>query len=170
MAKKQIENKRMNSSNVAPSAYDDAPYGLLGRTAGTLGKSDEMETAYNQAFNIKMKYLGLDKMKPSQAGAKLGSLSNREINELADYAAATGKAEWITEIESRKLKAIEIEARSRFRKSSLEEIKAGTEAAGDAVREYYAEQLKNSNSATPTIKKIADERLRVLRLLYPGLK
>ncbi len=168
MAKKQIENKY--SSNAKPSPYDDAAYGLLGRSAGALGKSDEMETAYNQAFNVRMKYLGLDKMKPSQAGAKLDSLSNREINDLADYAAATGKTEWITEIESRNLKAIETEARSRFRKSSLAEIKAGTEAAGDAVREYYTEQLKNSQSSTPAIKKMADERLRVLRIRYPGLK
>ena len=159
------ERARTMVSQRSSSAEGYGSYSLLADSAKALGKDSEATTAYQNAYKILAEKSGLSKATSSTQVQKiLDGMSSREIMDLSDFAAGSGKTDLLSAIEKRRLQAIEQEATYGIRKNSLESIQAARESSNQAYQNYIDSLKAQARSTNPLTKKMGEARLKALGL------
>ncbi len=157
--------KFIDDGNALPGSY--APHSLFARSAQALEKDAEATAAYARAYTILADKSGLSRLAATNSNEVqkiLNGMSSREIMDLSDFAAGSGKIDHLGLIEQRRLQILEQEATYGMRQNSLESIQAGKKNANQAYRDYIDSLRTQARSSNPLTKKIGEARLKALGL------
>jgi hypothetical protein len=143
---------------------------LHAEAANALGKTEEAASAYDRSFKSYVRELkekkGVDLTDARSAEQTLKGLSEREFNQLEDLAAVSGNTERLGDISRAKWKLIENDIRRQNTgKSPSESLKIG-----DKIQDVYQELQAQTYSKNPLRKKMAEEEIKAMKLVYPNLR
>lgn len=138
---------------------------LHGEAAAAEGKITEASDAYNSAYKAYVRENKVDLKDANSAKRTLSNLSERQLSELEETAARSGQVQQINEVTKAKWNKIEADIKKSY---------SGKPGYQDAVTQQLHTEYNNLRelvySKNPIVKKAAEEKLKSLKSVYPGLK
>ncbi len=138
---------------------------LHAEAAAAEGKISEASEAYNSAYKAYVKENKIDLKDANTAKRTHSNLSERQLYELEETAARSGQVQQINEVTKAKWNKIEADIKKSY---------SGKPGYQDAVTQQVHTEYNNlrelTNSKNPIVKKAAEEKLKSLKVVYPGLK
>lgn len=140
-------------------------YRLHAESSRALGKTQEAEAAYQKAYSAYVKEKKVNFSNPTTARQKLASMSARELDQLEDLSAITGNTAKLADVTKAKWALIERDIRSKFRNGP-----GASQMMENTVQSTYQELKMATRSSNPVTKKAAEEKMKAMKVAFPGLK
>ncbi|MCM2354626.1 MAG: hypothetical protein NDI63_13495 [Pseudobdellovibrio sp.] len=138
---------------------------LHAEAAAAEGKISEASDAYNNAYKAYVRETKVDLKDANSAKRTLSNLSERQLSELEETAARSGQVQQINEVTKAKWNKIEADI-----KKSYSGKPGYQEAVTQQIHTEYSNLRELTYSKNPLVKKAAEEKIKSLKSVYPGLK
>lgn len=142
-------------------------YRLHAESSRALGKTTEAEAAYKKAYAAYVKESKVDFSNSTAARQKLSSMSERDLGELENLSAFSGNTEKLADVTKAKWNAIERDIRSQ---RQYRNGPGASQVMESTVHASYQELQTAARSSDPMIKKAAEEKIKAMKVAFPGLK